>query len=41
MKILVTTKKHKYNITNLIEFLSLSTVFWSLIAIGCYLEGLI
>lgn len=40
MKILIITKKHTYNITNLIEFLSLSTFFWGLIAIGCYLESL-
>ena len=41
MKILVYTKKHTYNITDLVEFLGLSTVFWGLLALGCYLESLI
>ena len=40
MKILVYTKKHIYNITDFVEFLGLSTVFWSLLALGCYLESL-
>lgn len=40
MKILVCTKKHTYNITDLITFLGASMFFLGLIAIGCYFESL-